>query len=193
MATILVDSEAVVAAAEVATALARQEHTALSVATFMAAGKCGQAVGCLVGLSKAFYSDEQLWRAFKDYQGPRGKTRLMHAANVGNVARARFLLDMGANVNAARTDTGMTALIGASFNGFLGIAQLLVERGANVNAAKTDNGYTALMLASKKGHLETVRFLLSRGASKAALNSAGDTAYALSKAHPAIRALLRPW
>ena len=150
MATILVDSEAVVAAAEVAAALARQDHTALSVATFMAAGKCGQAVGCLVGLSKAFYSDEQLWRAFKDYQGPRGKTRLMHAANVGNVARARFLLDMGANVNAARTDTGMTALIGASF---LGIAQLLVERGANVNAAKTDNGYTALMLASKKGTL----------------------------------------
>ena len=80
----------------------------------------------------------------------------------------------------------------ASFFGHLGIAQLLVERGANVNAARADNGNTALMLASEKGHLETVRFLLSRGASKTARNFEGKTAYALSAAHPAIRALVKP-
>jgi len=74
----------------------------------------------------------------------------------------------------------------------LGIAQLLVERGANVNAAATDDGITSLMLASQCGHLETVRFLLSRGASKTARNFAGKTAYALSTAHPAIRALVKP-
>jgi hypothetical protein len=86
----------------------------------------------------------------------------------------------------------MTALMWASERGHLGIAQLLVEKGANVNAAKTDDGYTALMLASVFGHLETVRFLLSRGASKTALNFAGMTAYALSAAHPATRALVKP-
>ena len=102
------------------------------------------------------------------------------------------MVERGANVNAARTTDGYTALMAASQEGHLGIAQLLVERGANVNAAKPDDGYTALMLASMLGHLATVRFLLSRGASKTARNSAGKTAYALSKAHPAIRALVKP-
>jgi ankyrin repeat protein len=48
------------------------------------------------------------------------------------------------------------------------------------------------MWASLNGHLETVRFLLSRGASKTAWNTEGKTACALSAAHPAIRALVKP-
>ena len=110
----------------------------------------------------------------------------------GHLRIAQLLAERGANANAAATVTGSTALSFASEKGHLEIAQLLVERGANVNAARTTDGQTALMRASERGHLETVRVLLSRGASKTAQNSAGKTAYALSTAYPAIRALVKP-
>jgi hypothetical protein len=121
-----------------------------------------------------------------------GSTALMKASEKGHLGIAQLLVERGANVNAATTNYGHTALIKASGKGHLGIAQLLVERGANVNAATKGNGQTALMGACEKGHLEIVRFLLSRGASKTARNTAGKTAYALSTAHPAIRALVKP-
>jgi ankyrin repeat protein len=53
----------------------------------------------------------------------------MRASHRGHLEIARLLVEGGANVNAARTDTGYTALICASKYGHLGIAQLLAERG----------------------------------------------------------------
>ncbi len=202
----------------------RSQEAVLRVFTIVS--RMGHPSGSFSSLNRAFRGDVQLWGEIKDRCGPKGRTRLMYSAKEGDLGRARWLVERGANVNAARTINGMTtlmyascrghlgivqllvergakvnatrtidgmtALIWASQNGHLEIAQLLVERGAIVNAAQTDNGKTALMRASEKGHLETVRFLLSRGASKTALNSAGKTAYALSTAHPNIRALVKP-
>jgi ankyrin repeat protein len=70
----------------------------------------------------------------------------------------RELLGRGANVNAARTDVGMTSLMWACGNGHLEIVRELLGRGANVNAAQTDDGMTPLMLACCMGHLDTARY-----------------------------------
>ena len=106
-------------AAAAAAELARLDIP-LSIATCMAESRFGEAVGCLVLLSRAFYSDAQLWGAFKEHQGPLGRTRLMYAAREGNVARARFLLDRGARMdvctqwNVKRQKSCGTALMFAS-------------------------------------------------------------------------------
>ena len=63
--------KAAVAAAE----LARLDIP-LSIATCMAESRFGEAVGCLVLMSRAFYSDTQLWGAFKEHQGPLGEDAL---------------------------------------------------------------------------------------------------------------------
>ena len=106
-----------------------------------------EAVG-FASLSRAFWGDEALWDAIKDRCGPAGQTRLMWCAQEGDVARARWLLERGARVDAAETGDGFTALIWASCRGHLEIVRELLGRGANVNAAQTNNGRTSLMWAS---------------------------------------------
>ena len=98
------------------------------------------------------------------------------ASQKGRLETVHFLLEHGANVNAATT-MGMTALMSASFRGDLEIVRTLVDGGANVNAVTT-MGYTALMWASGGGHLETVRFLVERGGANvnAATTTNGMTA-----------------
>jgi len=162
--------KAAVAAAE----LARLDIP-LSIATCMAESRFGEAVGCLVLLSRAFYSDTQLWGAFKEHQGPLGRTRLMYAAEMGNVARARFLLDRGARMEACMT-TGATALMMASEGGRLEVVRLLVERGANVNAARKSDGCTAIMWASEKGHLEIAQLLVESPAAESFATGSTTTA-----------------
>jgi len=79
------------------------------------------------------------------------------------------LLDMGADVNAARR-SGHTILMSACWRGDLELVRVLLDRGADVNA-RTGNGYTALMDACNHhgqnpahGHTEIVRALLEKGA-----------------------------
>jgi ankyrin repeat protein len=74
----------------------------------------------------------------------------MHAALVEDEARARFLLERGADANAA-DDDGETALMCACESDSLPVARLLVELGgADVNAVD-GKGQTALLYASDAG------------------------------------------
>ena len=136
----------------------------LRVATCLVeSGYCAQ-VGQLAATARAFRADKQLWAAHARYRSPTGTTLLMHAAWTGNVGRIVFLLERGAEVEAASAKFGDTALTFACAAGHCEAARALVERGgANVNAASTTDGQTALMLASWKGHLEIVRWLVERG------------------------------
>jgi ankyrin repeat protein len=140
----------------------RAAHTErlLRVATCVAAsGHCGD-LAPLLATARAFCADAQLWAALARHRGPRGRTRLMHAALEKDEARARFLLERGADANAA-DDGGETALMRACESDSLPVARLLVELGgADVNAAD-GTGYTALLFASDAG---IVRFLVARGA-----------------------------
>jgi ankyrin repeat protein len=124
-------------------------------------------------LSRAFRGDEMLWGCIKDRRGPNGATCLMASARSGDLVRVRWLLDRGANVEAARTDSGSTSLILASQEGHLEVVRELLGWGANASAAQTSDGTSSLMSACENGHLEIVRELLVRGANV----NAADTEY----------------
>jgi ankyrin repeat protein len=121
--------------------------------------------------------------ATSDYDG---MTALISASKWGNLEIVHYLVEHGANVNAAMTTDGMTALMWACEKGHLEIVRYLVGHGANVNAARTDGGHTSLMWACFKGHLEIVRCLVEHGANvNAARTNDGITAlmWACAKGH----------
>ena len=149
----------------------------LRVATCLAASGHVQQVGALAATARAFRADAQLWAACCSHRGPRGRTRLMHAAKKGDADRARFLLCRGAAVDTP-DERGSTALLFACKAGHVEVVRCLVERGgANVNAARTGDLTTPLIGACQGGHLEVVRFLVEYcGASVDQTTSDGYTA-----------------
>ena len=124
---------------------------------------------------------------------PYGKkrTRLMYAAQAGNVARLRWLIARGARLELKDWD-GNTALMWASLEGRLGAVRELLLRGAAVDTAD-DDGATPLYIASQEGHLEVVRELLSRDAAPGEVANDGTSALSMATAHghEAIATLLR--
>lgn len=156
-------------------AVTSEEERALIIATAMVSSGCN--VAPLLLLSRAILFDKILCRALlasKTCTGPRGRTRLMHAAKAGNFARVTFLLSCGAAVDAA-TENGTTALhlaahLSRTFPctpGHLAVVRLLVERGAAVNATDSE-GCTALSLAANpfafpKENLAMVNTLVELG------------------------------
>lgn len=69
-------------------------------------------------------------RKFLNQLDESDRTPLMHAAARGNLATARSLLQMGADVNA-RNSTGDTALRVAASDGTLEVARLLLQAGGD--------------------------------------------------------------
>lgn len=86
------------------------------------------------------------------------------AAELGNTAEVRRLLDRGAGVNST-TDGRWpwSPLMYASNNGHLATVRLLVERGADVNQQDLDYS-CSITLAAEENHWEIVEFLLANGA-----------------------------
>jgi uncharacterized protein len=107
--------------------------------------------------------------------------RLIEAANRGDLAMAKALLDKGADVNAKGAH-GETPLMLAAEEGFLGQAKLLLERGAKVNA-KDNEGRTALMWAATKGHANIVNLLLEKGSDIQVKDNLGLTASKRAQNH----------
>ena len=92
-----------------------------------------------------------------------GTTVLIAAANEGDEAMVRMLLQRGASVNL-QNSIGVTALMGAAFNGHTTIAQVLLDAKADASLQAMGGG-TALMAAEhqKQGggrcpiDIETIR------------------------------------
>ncbi len=59
---------------------------------------------------------------------------LIQAAETGNVAAVRLMLDLGFAINARSSDDGGTALHAAAFAGSAEVIRLLLERGADLTA-----------------------------------------------------------
>ena len=91
---------------------------------------------------------------------------LLDSAKLGQLARTRQLLSMGAGVNTADR-RGFTVLMWASAGGHAEMVQHLLESGAAPDKRAAD-GTTALMLAAANGFTDVVRALLSRGVNVAA-------------------------
>jgi len=114
---------------------------------------------------------------------------LLDAAKLGQLARTKQLLSMGAGVNSADR-RGFTPLMWASAGGHAEMVRQLLEIGAAPDRRAAD-GTTALMLAAANGFPEVVRLLLSRGVNVAALKG-GVTAHqiAIARGQSAVAVLL---
>lgn len=87
------------------------------------------------------------------------ETPLMYLAIVGDVERARALIQRGAKVNRL----GWTPLHYAASKGHIEMVNMLIQAGAIVDAPAPD-GTTPLMMAAYSGDQETVRAVLAAGA-----------------------------
>lgn len=107
------------------------------------------------------------------------RTPMMIAAYFGHMDIVEFLLNKGADVNAA-DDEGWTALILAALRGKIDAVKILIDHGANIDA-KNIKGVTSLMWASgssvyPRGHSDVVQFLLDAGTELNAADQDGYTA-----------------
>ena len=105
----------------------------------------------------------------------RGEQPLHTAAQFGNTAVARVLLDHGASVDALDAD-GNTPLTYAILLKKQAVAKFLVARRANVNRV-TKDGLTMLELARGKGLSELAALLQENRAREPAQTSAEDSAH----------------
>jgi len=124
---------------------------------------------------------------------PDGFPLVALAAAFGHEAVARYLHEMGADINTVATNgTGYTALTGAVASGHASIMKWLVERGANVNY-RYGKGYSPLLTAAANGHLEIVKTLLAHGADLHARMDDGKNAlnFAEERGHAAVAEYLR--
>jgi ankyrin repeat protein len=119
-----------------------------------------------------------------------GETALMTAARTGNIDAVRLLLDRGAQVNAADTESNQTALMLAIRENHPDVVRLLLERGADAKARTKiiDNpppeagnlqgigraqnlpkgviqgGMTPLLYAAREGRANIAEMLVPKGA-----------------------------
>ncbi len=105
----------------------------------------------------------------------KGRAPLMIAAQNGDIAAVKALLDGGARVNS-RGVNGTTALMDAAFfSGDAEILRALINAGADVNAADKD-GLTSLMLAIyANDKTDAAEALLRAGANVGARSESGWT------------------
>ena len=106
-----------------------------------------------------------------------GKMPLHLAAEKGHLSCLKWLLEMGAKINArVRSSTNSaTPLHLAAENGHLECLKCLVELGADVNATNI-NGETALHLAAYNGHVGCLKTLIESEADLKFPNKCGETA-----------------
>ena len=99
---------------------------------------------------------------------------LLEAVKKGNLEIVKYLVGIGADVNAEDND-GWTALMSGASGGNLNVVKYFIEKGADVNA-KGGWNITALMGGAWNDNLEIVKYLIGIGADVNAKNYEGWTA-----------------
>jgi bla regulator protein blaR1 len=89
-------------------------------------------------------------------------TELYEAANEGDYAGVRELVEAGANANAVIDGDG-SPLIGAARSGKILIAHYLLDHGADANQPVPGDG-SPLIVAAQLGRLDLIALLIQRGA-----------------------------
>ena len=109
---------------------------------------------------------------------PEGQQRmneqLIKAAWDNDVARARELIEAGADVNHA-DGTQQSAYLIAASEGYVDLLDLTLRNGAEINAKDSYNG-TALIRAAERGHADIVGRLVRAGIDLDHVNNLGWTA-----------------
>lgn len=104
---------------------------------------------------------------------------LIQAVRNGEVSRAKYALQNGADVDACKKTLslksfkssgkttsncdGITPLMRASLNGCEEMMELLLNNGAAINAVDSC-GWTALFFAAKEDNVELCKYLIAKGA-----------------------------
>ena len=102
------------------------------------------------------------------------RTPLLWASLSSSGGFIETLIDLGANVNAQRTDDKATPLIlSANWNNFMAV-NLLLDNGADANTAAAV-GYTPLYMAVMKGNQNLVKLFLEKNALVNTQNTDGDS------------------
>ncbi len=114
---------------------------------------------------------------------------LADAAQKGDSARVRLLLDGGVDPNA-QNSTGLSPLMYAAGSGRLAVVNALIAKGAEVNA-RSSSDFSPLMYAASSGHLAVVKALILKGAQIGALDGdSGLTSLSLTKSAPVAQLLV---
>lgn len=99
-------------------------------------------------------------------------SKLLKAAQIGDLASVKHLLARGTNVNAAQ-ENGWTALMLAAQDSKTSVAKYLIEHGADVHRRSTAyNDVDAMILGVDSGNVAICRMLINHG-SKANETQAG--------------------
>jgi len=93
-----------------------------------------------------------------------GATALHHLAGGGNVEKAAWFIDHGANLHARDEDICSTPLAWAAKFGRIKMVEFLLSRGARPNLPDDPSWATPLAWASRRGHGGIVELLKQRGA-----------------------------
>jgi ankyrin repeat protein len=101
-------------------------------------------------------------------------SRLSDAAQKGDKAAVRALLNQHADINAAQGD-GATALHWAAFRDDIEMAQLLLQAGADVKAATREGAITPLFMACTNGSAPMIDLLVKAGADVNSTKANGTT------------------
>lgn len=134
-----------------------------------------------------------LARGFDADSAAGSKTPLMVAATNGHAEFLEFLLDAGADVNAALagpTFAGHTAMTAATIHREPACIKVLANHGADPNVRFVD---TPLSIAAEVGDLDLVKLLLTKGADPYTTGGDGKLPHKLAEegGHTAIADLLR--
>lgn len=113
--------------------------------------------------------------------------QMVKAAQKGDAARVRSLLDQGVSANSRHKLTGWSALTVASYHGSLEVVRILIRAGADVNARDKTGGTPLLKAATVpdaenisellKIKAEIIRELLKAGADPSMQDNFGGTAW----------------
>ncbi|HSA34061.1 MAG TPA: ankyrin repeat domain-containing protein [bacterium] len=93
----------------------------------------------------------------------RGQTALMWAAQRGHLEVVKFLVQLGANANAADTDRQEPVLMWATKKGHKAVVEFLIASGSDVNQGDQFKE-TPLMDAARYGHKDLCELLLNKRA-----------------------------
>jgi ankyrin repeat protein len=113
-------------------------------------------------------------------ESERSETPLFFAAQSGDVATMKALVDAGAGVNA-KNASGVTPLHRAALNGRKAAEQYLIQAGADLRSKATEKGYTPLHVAALGGSTDAALVLLESGADVNERSSSGVTALEIAE------------